>query len=195
MQIERINRPILQSAPASSAPAPGAPDTFQPSEASQPTVSLAQMLGMLANHGVPVNLQHGGVSVADTSLCQPPQGDSQVFEQLRAPISEAFGERAVMDLKDPRITSLRAFHVDKNSPGGLEPILGDGWKVQSQNDYATSYQLEAPGNRQARQRVMVNRDGLVNLHSMAPRSDRKMQIHTMSFDRQGHSARNENWQS
>lgn len=151
------------------------------------------MLGMLANHGVAVNLQHGGASVADSSLCQPPQADSQVLEQLRAPLGAAFGEKAVLDLKDPRITSLRAFHVDKTSPEGLESILGEGWKVQNRNDYATSYQLDAPGNRQARQRVTVNRDGYVNLHSMAPREERKMQIHTIAFDRQGQTVRNENW--
>jgi len=151
------------------------------------------MLGMLAHHGVSVNLQHGGVSVADTSLCKPPQTDSQVLEQLQAPVRAAFGDQAVLDLKDPRISSLRAFHTDKSSPEGLASILGDGWKVHNRNDYATSYQIEAPGNRQARQRVTVNRDGFVNLHSMAPRDDRKMQIHTISFDRQGQSERNENW--
>ncbi len=195
MQIDRINRSAIQptSTPAASAPASTPSDTFQASENSDQGVSLAQMLGMLANHGVPINLQHGGVSVADTSLCKAPQGDTPVLEQLQAPIREAFGERAVLDLKDPRITSLRAFHVDKNSPGGLQGILGDGWKVQSQNDYATNYQMEAPGNRQARQRVTVNRDGFVNLHTMAPRPDRKMQIHTIAVDRQGQIVRNDNW--
>lgn len=194
MQIDSVQRAPIRPTTVASNPATVSPDTFQPSEQGEQTVSLAQMLGMLANHGVTVHLQHGGASVADTSLCQPPQGESQVLEQLQAPVRAAFGDNAVMDLKDARITSLRAFHVDKNSPVGIESILGEGWKVQNRNDFATSYQLEAPGvGRQPRQRVTVNREGFVNLHSMAPRDDRKMQIHTIAFDRQGQSVRNENW--
>ncbi|MBS2036934.1 hypothetical protein JST97_18230 [bacterium] len=197
MQISNIQRaavhPATTSNPPAAASAATGSDTFQPSQPQEQGASLAQLLGMLANQGVSVDLQQAGASVADTSLCQIPQGDSQLLEQLKAPVRAAFGDQAVLDLKDSRITTLRAFHVDKNSPEGLASILGDSWMVHNRNDYATSYQLEAPGNRQARQRVTVNRDGFVNLHTMAPREDRTMQIHSMGFDRQGQCQRNENW--
>ncbi len=174
-------------------------DSFQPTEVHPETVSFAQLLGIIANQGADISLQHGGLEVADTSKCKSPQGESKVMERFHAPLRTSFGESAVLDLRDSRLVNLRAFHVDKTLSGPLdiENILGQGWKVHRQNDYATSYQIQTVQGSQHRQRITVNRDGYADIHSVIPEyaGSRTVLIHTISVDRDGQCLRNENWKN